>query len=141
MTQPDTDPQERIAAFLSGAPFAVVGASTDPRKYGHKVLRCYIQNGLEVFPVHPSAQEIAGRRAYPRLADLPERPHGVSIVTPPGVTAAVVEQGLALGIRNYWMQPGAEHDGAIERASAAGANVIARGPCILVVLGYREPQA
>ena len=51
---------------------------------------------------------------------------------------AVVEEALALGIEHYWMQPGAESDAAIAAIEAAGRNVIAHGPCLLVVLGYRE---
>jgi hypothetical protein len=36
------------------------------------------------------------------------------------------------------MQPGAESAEAVARAEAAGASVIHGGPCLLVVLGYRE---
>ena len=39
---------ERIAAFLDGSPFAVVGASREREKYGNKALRAYLQRGLEV---------------------------------------------------------------------------------------------
>ena len=130
--------QQDIDAFLDGAPFAVVGASTDRAKYGNKVLRCYMQNGREVHPVHRSASEIEGLPAFASLADLPDGAHAVSIITPPAVTEGVVEQAIAAGVKYLWMQPGAESDAAIERARAAGLTVIANGPCLLVVLGYRE---
>jgi hypothetical protein len=39
------------------------------------------------------------------------------------------------------MQPGAENPEAIAEAEAAGANVIHGGPCVLVVLGFRETAA
>jgi hypothetical protein len=60
------------------------------------------------------------------------------IITPPEVSAQIVEDALALGIRFLWFQPGAEHRGAIERARRAGCVVISDGPCLLVVLGWRE---
>ena len=116
----------------------MVGASRDRHKYGNKVLRVYIQNGRPVYPINPTAEEVEGLKAYPDLATLPEPVHGISIITPPGVTEGIVEQAGELGIKHIWMQPGAESDAAIARAIASGMNVIAGGPCALVVLGYHE---
>jgi predicted CoA-binding protein len=133
MTEP-----ERIEAFLAGARFAVVGASRDRTKYGNKVLRAYRQAGRDAVAVNPGADEIEGVPSYPSLSALPHEVHGVSIITPPHVTAQVIDEAIELGIRHLWLQPGAEDDAAIERARAAGANVIAHGACALVVLGYSE---
>jgi predicted CoA-binding protein len=102
------------------------------------VLRCYVQNGIRAYPVNPNEAEIEGLKAYPTLAELPERVHGVSIITPRWVTARLVDDAIALGIKHLWMQPGAESYPAIERAEAAGVNVIHSGPCLLVVLGFRD---
>lgn len=132
------DARERIHAFLAKGPWAVVGASKDRSKYGNKVLRAYLQNDREVYPVHPKEQEIEGQRCYPRLGDLPVAVHGVSIVTPPAVTLGVVKEAAAAGAHHVWMQPGAESDAAIEEARALNLEVIAGGPCVLVALGYRE---
>jgi predicted CoA-binding protein len=131
--------RERIDAFLGGKPHAVVGASTNRDKYGNKVLRVYQQNDRPVYPVNPKADEVEGLRAYPDLASLPERPHGVSIITPPEVSRTILEQAAELGIEHLWMQPGAEFDGAEQRGAELGVNVIADGSCILVILGYHEP--
>ncbi len=130
--------QEQIAAFLTGKRFAVVGASQDRGKYGNKVLRVYMQNNRDVVPINPTAAEVEGLTAYPDLASAPGEFDGVSIITPPKVTERVVGDALARGIKNIWMQPGAESASAIEAARAAGANVIAGGPCILVALRYHE---
>ncbi|MBK6940336.1 MAG: CoA-binding protein [Planctomycetes bacterium] len=129
---------DSIQKFLAGSSFAVVGASTDRSKYGNKVLRCYQQNKRAVTPVHPKEGTIEGLACVPDLASVAPRPHGVSIITPPVVTEKVVQQAIALGIRHLWMQPGAESAAAIDAARAAGIDVIAGGPCVLVVLGYRE---
>lgn len=127
-----------IEDFLAGDSFAVVGASADRAKYGNKVLRSYLQARRRVFPVNPGAEEIEGLRCYPDLASLPERVHGVSIVTPPKVTEAVVEQAAAAGIDRIWMQPGAESEAAVRRAEALGLSVIHSGPCVLVAQGFRD---
>jgi len=130
--------QEQIDEFLNGSPHAVVGASRDRSKYGNKVLRVYLQQNLPVFAVNPNVDEVENVQAYPDLASLPKQVHGISVITPPHVTELVVEQAGKLGIKNIWMQPGSESDVALSRAEEMGMNVIAGGPCALVVLGYRE---
>ncbi len=128
----------RIERFLAGGVYAVAGASTVRSKYGNKVLRCYQQNGRTVYAINRHGEEVEGVPGFKRLAELPERVHGLSIVTPPAITEELVEEAAAAGIRHLWMQPGAESDEAIERAEALGLECIAGGPCLLVVLGYRE---
>ncbi|MDA0710101.1 MAG: CoA-binding protein [bacterium] len=128
--------QERIKAFLAGQVFAVVGASKDRSKYGNKVLRCYLQNGLRAYPVNPKEHEIEGQVCVPSLADLPEAVHAVSIIPPPHISEQIVVSAAQAGIRHVWMQPGAESPRAIELAEANHLNVIGDGSCLLVVLGF-----
>lgn len=135
--------QDQIDAFLAGSPFAVCGASPDRKKYGNKVLRCYLQNGLVAIPINPTQgmDVIEGVKAFPRLAEVPSPPgpiHAVSIITPSPVTEKIVEQMGELGITHVWMQPGAESPKAVARARELGMNVIAGGPCILVALGFHD---
>lgn len=129
---------DNIQSFLDGDTFAVAGASTNREKYGNKILRCYLQDGRRVFPINPRAEEIEGETCYPTIEAIPEPIHGLSIITPPKITLDVVQQALKANIRHIWMQPGAENEEAIELAESAGATVIHGGPCLLVVLGYRE---
>lgn len=130
--------QGDIEAFLAGSTFAVVGASTSRQKYGNKVLRAYLQNSKEVYPINSRADEIEGLKSYASLASLPVVPHGVSIITPPAITEQVVMEAVELGIKHLWMQPGAEHAGAVAYARERDVNVVAYGPCVLVGLGFRE---
>lgn len=130
--------QERIADFLAEGPWAVAGASTSRDKYGNKVLRAYLQRGMEVFAINPRAETIEGVASYPDVASLPDNVRGLSIVTPPAITERIVEDAAARGIRHLWMQPGAESDAALARAAELGLSVIAGGPCLLVKLGFRE---
>ena len=129
---------EKIAKFLEADSFGVVGASTDRNKYGNKVFRCYQMKGLPVIPVNPKESIIEGVGCVAAVSDLPDSVRSISIITPPAVTDRVVTEAIARGIKNIWMQPGAESQSAIEMCVRAGVNVIADGSCILVVLGYRE---
>ena len=129
---------DRIQSFLASGPFAVVGASVDRSKYGNKVLRCYQQHGKEVYPINARATEVEGLKAYPSLAALLVQVKAISVITPPAITEQVVRDAAAAGVTHLWMQPGAESDEAIREAEALGMSVIAGGPCLLVVMGYRE---
>ena len=130
--------EERIDTFLGAAAFGVVGASSNRHKYGNKVLRCYLQNQRRVMPVNPVAKEIEGLECVPSVTDLYDEVSSISIITPPQETEKVVEQAIARGIKNVWMQPGAESARAVAACERAGVNVIADGSCVLVVMGYHE---
>lgn len=129
---------EKIAKFLEAHAFGVVGASVDRGKYGNKVLRCYQLKGLNVVPVNPKEREIEGLSCVASVSDLPGNVASISVITPPAITDRIVDEAVAKGIKNIWMQPGAESPAAVEKCVKAGINVIADGSCILVVLGFRE---
>lgn len=57
---------------------------------------------------------------------------------PPRITERIVEEALARGIDNIWMQPGTESPQAVARAREASINVIANGSCLLEVLGFQD---
>jgi uncharacterized protein len=130
--------QDKIARFLAGAPHAVVGASRNRSKIGNRVLHAYLQNQRPVYPVNPAAAEIEGLKSYRELSAISMPLHGVSVITPPHISESIVEQAGAIGVKNIWFQPGAESELATVRAQELGMNVIAGGPCILIVLRYRE---
>jgi predicted CoA-binding protein len=134
-----TSSSDDVTAFLSGQRFAVVGASRDRSKFGNRVLRCLLEHGREAIPVHPREGAVEGQACVASLSQLPPGVHGVSIVTPPEVTRRVVDEALALGLRRLWLQPGAEHPEAVARARAAGALVLAGGPCLLVEIEREGP--
>jgi predicted CoA-binding protein len=134
-----SDPvSESIRDFLAGAPHAVLGASRDRHKYGNKCLRCYQQARRPVYAVNPRAESVEGLPCYGSLFALPEPVYGISIITPPKTSETIVADAIDLGIQHLWFQPGAESGAAVSAARDAGLHVIAGGPCLLVVLGFRE---
>jgi uncharacterized protein len=127
--------KEKIQQFLKSPAFAVVGASDDATKFGHKVYMCYLRNGMKALPVNPRVKEISGNPVYATLSELPERVEAISVITPPPVTEKVVDDAIAAGVKHIWMQPGAESPAAVDKAEKAGISVIHGGPCILIELG------
>ena len=99
-----------VQAFFQRSKFCVVGASQDQTKFGNKVLRCYVQHNYAVVPINKKTKQIEGLTCIPSLSDWVTaissstlRPNdlGVSIVTPPGVTKGIVEEGYRLGIHPH----------------------------------------
>ena len=129
-----------IEAFLAGSSFGVAGASRDRSKYGNMVLRALMQGGYSPIPIHPRESEIEGQKAFATLSAAPAI-ESLAIITPPAITENIVKDAIAAGVQNLWMQPGAESDRAIDHAREAGLMVVAGGPCLLVVLGFRGDSA
>ncbi|ASQ47333.1 CoA-binding protein [Legionella clemsonensis] len=130
--------ETQINQFLSSNAYGVVGASSRRHKFGNKVLRCYLQNGKTAYPVNPGESMIEGIASVANVSDLPASVESISIITPAAVTEKIVEEAIRKGIKNIWMQPGAESEKAIERCKKSQVNVIAGGPCLLVELGFRD---
>lgn len=120
--------------FLSAEHFAVAGASRDRSKYGNIVFRKLLDSGRVVYPINPTVTNVEGHAAFANLSALPVVPESVSIVTPPSVTREIVREAIEVGVKNLWMQPGAEDVVASDLARKAGLNVIDDGSCLLVVL-------
>lgn len=129
---------QQIELFLAATTFGVAGASTNRDKYGNKVLRCYQHAGRKVIPINNRVDIIEGLTCVKSVLDLPDSVCSLSIITPPKVTEQVVQQAITKGIKNIWMQPGAESASAVQMCRDHGINIIADGSCLLVILRYRE---
>ena len=116
--------EDLIPAFINQRVWAVVGASTDPSKYGNKLLRNLRDAGYTVYGVRARGGEIDGQELYRSLSDLPEMPAVVDTVVPPQIAEQVVRQCAELGLTRVWMQPGSESDAAIELCHKHGICVV-----------------
>ncbi len=126
-----TDRRALIAECVNERVWAVVGASTDPAKWGNRIYRALKESGYRVYPVNPRADRIDGDPCYPSLADLPERPGVVDVVVPPKLGLAVAEEAARAGIARIWFQPGAESAENVARARELGLKTVADA-CALV---------
>jgi len=132
------DVEGLIQKALASPVWAVVGASRDPARWGHRVLAELIRGGYTVYPVNPQADEVLGLRAYASVADLPETPDVVEFVTPPAVTEQVLRECAARGVTLVWMQPGASSEAAERYCQEQGIRAI-DGACLLHERRFRQP--
>ena len=105
--------QDLIKEFMAQKRFAVVGATTDTKKYGNEIFRNLISRGYEVYPVNPRLKELEGVKCYASLDDIPAKVDVVDFVVPPEVTEMILEDCKRLGLNHIWLQPGSESEAAI----------------------------
>lgn len=110
---------------------AVIGLSDDPRKPSHSVSAYMQQAGYRILPVNPGLTEVLGERCYPSLRDLPVQPDVVNVFRLPRYIPAIVDEMIALGLRDLWVQLGILHLPAAETAERAGLRVV-MDRCILI---------
>lgn len=121
-----------VRELLGMETIAVVGCSRNPGKAAHDVPRYMRDQGYDVIPVNPNADEIFDRPAYDRLADVEEDVDLVNVFRPSNEAGGVIDEALARDdARVIWLQLGIRDDEAADRAEAAGRRVV-QDRCIKV---------
>jgi predicted CoA-binding protein len=112
---------------------AVIGASTDRRKFGNKAVRAFASAGYEVIPITPHHDTVEGLRAYASVLDVPGTIDMATFYVPPDIGLQVIEQVAQKQIAEVWLNPGAESDAIVARARALGLKPIEA--CSIIGIG------
>jgi uncharacterized protein len=111
---------------------AVVGASPNPSRTSHGVMRYLQRVGYRCIPVNPSADEVLGERSYPSLADVPERVDLVDVFRRAEYCAGVAREAAGIGAPALWLQLGLRSAEARDVAEEAGMEYV-EDACTAVV--------
>jgi acetyl coenzyme A synthetase (ADP forming)-like protein len=73
---------------------AVIGASAEDGKIGNSVMKNLINGGYrgDIYPIHPKAAEILGRKAYPSVLDVPAEIDVAVFAIPARFCAAAMDE-------------------------------------------------
>ncbi len=126
--------QNAISDLLQAQTWAVVGASTNPEKYGYLVYKSLKAAGKTAYPVNPRAQTIDNDPCYPDVAALPAVPDAAVAIIPPALTEKLIPALAQAGIRKLWLQPGAESPAAVAAAREHHITLVHGNPCLMVAL-------
>ena len=117
----DAEPTE----LLTTAPtIAMVGASSNPEKSSHAVMRKLQSAGYKVIPINPRETEVLGERGYPSLSDVAERIDIVDVFRRAEDTPSIADEAVTIGARALWLQEGISSEEAAARARAGGLTVV-----------------
>jgi predicted CoA-binding protein len=117
---------------------AVIGASSDPRKFGNRAVRAFTRQGYTVVAINPNEREVEGLRTYASVLDVPGPIDMASFYVPPEIGERVIEDVARKGIAEVWIIAGAESDALIARARALNIQPIVA--CSIVAIG-QNPYA
>ena len=98
--------QEITAILKDAKTIAVVGCSPKPDRSSHQIAAFLMAQGYEVFPVHPQAETILGRKVYPTLADIPKPIDIVDVFRRAEATPEIAHQAAAIQAKTLWLQQG-----------------------------------
>jgi acyl-CoA synthetase (NDP forming)/GNAT superfamily N-acetyltransferase len=112
-----------IQRLLQPSSVAVIGASNDEAKVGHAVFRNLLSGVFRgpIYPVNPDAREVAGVRAYPSIADVPDVVELAVIAVPAASVPGVVTQCAERGVRGLVLLSGGFGERGDEQQREAGA--------------------
>ncbi len=80
---------------------AIIGASREPGKIGHVIVRNFIDGGFpgQLYPVNPNAKEINGLKCYKSVLDIPGKVDSAVVVVPAKIVPKVLEECGKKGIK------------------------------------------
>jgi predicted CoA-binding protein len=116
---------DELRSLLEGArTIAMVGASSNPSRPSHGIMKRLLDAGYRVIPVNPRETEVLGQPAVPSLDAIRETVDIVDVFRRSEETPAVADDAVKLGAKVLWLQLGISNDEAAARARAAGLVVV-----------------
>jgi predicted CoA-binding protein len=107
---------------------AMVGVSANTSRPSYFAFKYLLERGYNMIPINPGleGQDLLGRKAYARLADVPEPIDMVDIFRASRYAPAIVEEALVLNPRPQviWMQLAIRNDEAAKLAEANNLKVV-----------------
>lgn len=114
-----------IRTLLTNAStIAMVGASSNPEKASHGIMKKLQRAGYHVIPINPRETEVLGERAYASLLDVPEHVDIVDVFRRAEDTPPIADEAVKIGAKALWLQTGIVSDEAAARATAGGLMVV-----------------
>lgn len=108
--------------------WAIVGLTTNEWRAAYDT-SLFIRDrlGMQIIPVNLPGDPVHGETGYRTIGDIPAAKHPIDVVdcfVNSQKVGAVVDQAIAVGAKAVWLQLGVIDEAAVERAKAAGLDVV-----------------
>jgi predicted CoA-binding protein len=92
--------------FESTKTIAVVGLSNNPERASYRVSAYMLNQGYQIIPVNPFADEILGQKVFAQLSEIPFRIDLVNVFRTAKDCPAITQERVAIGAKSIWIQLG-----------------------------------
>ena len=124
IVEQDSSSDQQIREILSLNKVAVVGMSKNSSKAAHYVPKYLADNGYDVTPVNPTANEILGKKCYSSISEIDEEIDIIDIFRPSDQVLPFVQEAIKKKPKVIWLQEGIHNSEAEALATQAGIKVI-----------------
>jgi len=120
----DSLSDEEIKEIYSLKNVAVIGLSKNQEKAAHFVPKYLAENGYNIIPINPSADEILNKKCYPSINDVDESIDIVDVFRPSDQVLPFVKDAIKKKPKVIWLQEGIHNTEAEELARKEGIKVV-----------------
>lgn len=120
----DSHSDDDIRKIFSLKNVAVVGMSKNEGKAAHYVPKYLSQQGYNIMPINPTADQILERKSYHSIEEVNQPIDIVDVFRPSDQVLSVVQQAIKKKPKVIWLQEGIHNAEAEELARKAGIQVV-----------------
>jgi acetyl coenzyme A synthetase (ADP forming)-like protein len=90
-----------LDAFFKPKSVAVIGASREPRKFGHVIFKNFVESEFKgkTYPVNPKADSILGLKAYANLRGIPSQVDLAIISIPAPLVPGAIDECVSTNVK------------------------------------------
>ncbi len=135
-TRFDTEPDSALNALFAPESVAIIGASSDQRRFGGRPIQYLLEAGFAgpIYPINPKRDEIQGLKAYSSIRDVPGTVDCAMLAIGADLTQATIEDCIAMGVKSAVLfgagfsetgdEGKARQERLVETARAAGMRLL-----------------
>lgn len=132
MNDPTIEDDTGLSEILKSAKtIAVVGASPDPGRDSHRIMKYLIGVGYDVIPVNPNYEEVLGKKCFPTLQSVDKAIDIVDVFRRSEFVDQVAQDAVSANAGVLWMQLGVINEPAARYASDHKIKIV-MNRCIMV---------
>ena len=120
----DSHTDQEIKDVFTLKKIAVIGMSRHPVKAAHFVPKYLSEQGFDITPVNPTANEILGKKCYPDISSVQDPIDIVDIFRPSEQVLPVVQNAIKKKPKVIWLQEGIHNEEAENLAREHGIDIV-----------------
>ena len=120
----DKHSDDQIQKILEMKNVVVVGMSRHSEKAAHFVPKYLHENGFNITPVNPTADEILEKKCFKKINDVHDEIDIVDVFRPSDQVLPIIKEAIKKNPKVIWLQEGIHNEEAEQLAHDAGIDVV-----------------